>query len=645
MPDVKMNAPIQSYRLSRSESGNTLTLIAAITAGVLIIILLFALGYIRLTGSNQEQRTAVEAAALAAAKETSRIVINDPNFGYVSISDAAPIGKATAAGDNYFMPVNGINTMMGTIRLDLIIAESLSNPAMKALAKRDLANLKLAKDNLANEIRQALTGSGSSKDIDGNPVNPYTAAETAYNQNLVRMSGDAHYVSGSMKLTLGSINSPMQTNVPTPKPASYANVSDEQAMNERYMSGINIPFGGEDFVFAAIGDSLKLVDPRKFTETLASVPYQMPAVIKAEADQKIQNQTDKTYRTVHAQTCAATASVYDPKPAPGALSVSFPDTMPPEITSISSILSLPGMNGGAPIDIKTSNNGDFPEPGSTLVPSSWNGGGGVGNGTNLVSGGFYDWLRRSGARINADQAVKLLTEPLISSGGLPIIHIFSVKPNGDIQYNNDLTLDTSPYWVASENQLYAVALDALGSSDGNGYDVHIRDYGYIPGTMNGGKHGGEPLRNAQVVVPIAMSHPLQTAVTVGSSKLVIASDGKSGTMYGGDCGGDGDGAASWNWIGSPPPGPPTKVTIGGINYKIWPNATGATGLVRNDFGLPGGLPLVQFLLGPAGGANRLTYLQNGAAVDIRFRHAIPYVDPVDGTNKKGYKTKKNDLTD
>lgn len=635
-----MKSPSNFAQQCRNSSGNTLALIAAISAGILILILLFALSYTRLVGSNQEQRTAVEAAALAAAKEVSRIVINDPNFGYVSLSDAAPIGKATAAGDNYFMPVNGINTMMGTIRLDLIIADSLGNLPMKALAKRDLANLKLAKEKLVTEIRQSLTGAGSSKDIDGNPVNPYTAAEAAYNQNLVRMSGNASYVPNSMKLTLGSISAPMQTNVPVPKPTSYANVDDEQAMNGFYMSGVNVPYDGEDFVFGAIGDSLKLVDPRKFAETQSGVPYQMPSVVKAEADQRIQDQADKSYKTVHAQTCAATASVYDPKPAPGTLTLSFPDQMPPEITSINSILSLPNMNGPGPIDIKKSTNGDYPEPGSSLVPNTWTGGG-TANGNTVASGAYYDWLRRSGARMNADQAVKLLTEPLTNSG-LPSIHIFSVKPDGTIQYNYDPSLDTAPYWVASENQMYGVALDALTSTNGNAYDVHVRDYGYQPGTINGGKHGGEPLKNAQVTVPIAMLHPGQTIATVGSRRLEIASSGTSGTMFGGDCGGSGDGA-TWNWIGSPPPGPPTAVTINGVQYKIWPNATGGpSGLVRNDFGLPGGLPLVQFLLGPAGGLDRPTYLQNGASVDIRFRHAIPYVDPTDGATKKGYKTKKND---
>ncbi|MBA3856839.1 MAG: hypothetical protein C0507_08015 [Cyanobacteria bacterium PR.3.49] len=638
-----MNQRLQSNAFERRESGNTLALVAAIAAGILIFILLFALGYTRLVGSNQEQRTSVEAAALAAAKEASRIVINDPNFGYISLSDAAPVGKATVAGDNYFMPVNSINTLMGTIRLDLIIAVTLNNATMKELAKRDLANLKLAKENLSNDIRQALTGSGNSKDVDGNQVNPYTAAENAYKQNLVRMTGNSSYVNGSMKLTLGAISAPMQTNVPIPRPASYANVSDNQSMNGFYMSGQNIPFDGEDFVFAPIGASLKLVDPRKFTETLGSVPYQMPAVIKAEADHKIQDQADKTWRTVHAQTCASAASVYDPRPAPGTLTLSFPDVMPPEITTINTMLLMPGMNGSAPIEIKTAENGDYPEPGTSLVPTTW-GGGGTANGQAVASGGFYDWIKRSGARLNADQAVKVLSEPLSNTAGLPSMHIFSVKPDGSIQYNYDPAIDTEPYWVASHKQLYAVNLDALKSTDGNIYDVHIRDYDYRPGTINGGKHGGEPLRNAKLIVPITMGHPQQMRFAVGSRRLELADSGQSGTMFGGDCGGSGDGATSWTWIGSPPPGPPTKLTIGGVNYKIWPNAGGAA-MVRNDFGLPGGLPLLQFILGPGAGDRRPTYLQNGAVVDIRFRHAIEFPDPVGGALKKGYKTKKNDTTD
>jgi hypothetical protein len=626
---------MQMLRLARSASGNTLALIAGV-GFILIVILLFALGYTRLVGSSQEQKTAIEAASLAAAKELGRIVINDPNFGYISLSDAAPVGKATAAGDNYFMPVYGVNTLMGTIRLDLIIADALGNTAMKNLAKRDLANLKNANNTLINELKASLNGSGSAKDIDGQVVNPYSAAESAYKQNQVRLTGGSSYVAGSMKLTLGCIDGSMQTNIPVPKPSGYSHVSGSQSQNNCYMSGVNIPYGGEDFVFAAVSDSLKLVDPRKFQETSGSVPFQMLSVVKAEADQKMVDPERNTTSVIHALSCAAPASVYDPKPAPGTLTFSFPDGMPPEITNVNSMLILPGMNG-IPVTLQKSTNGDYPEPGASMVPMTYSGGGSADGGT-IVSGSIYDWMRKVGARLDASQMVALFTEPLNNSG-VPTLHIFSVKANGSLQYDSTVSLEQNPYWVASDEQLYAIAQDALKSSDTYEYDVHVRDYTYQPGTINGGKHGGEPLANSAVVVPIVS----KKSTEVGSHRLEIASAGTSGTMEGGDCGGYGDGATSWNWLGGPPPGPPTTTTVGGVSYKIWPNAPLSI-LGRNDFGLlDPARTLVQFPNGPAGGLMRSTYLQNGAAVDIRFRQVVD-LTPV-GIPKKFYVTKKGDLTD
>ncbi|MBA3856838.1 MAG: hypothetical protein C0507_08010 [Cyanobacteria bacterium PR.3.49] len=612
--------------------GNTLVLIVAVMA-ILIAILLFALGYTRLVGSSQEQKTAIEAASLAAAKEISRIVINDPNFGFISLSDAAPVGKSTTAGDNYFMPVFGINTLMGTIRLDLIIAESMNNNTMKTLAKRDLTNLKLAKETLIAELKQSLINSGASKDADGQPVNPYTAAEQAYLQNQVRLTGGSSYVAGSMKLSLGCLEGPIQTNIPIPKPSSYSHVSGNQSRNECYMSGVNIPFAGEDFVFAAVTDSLKLVDPRKFTDTAAGLPYQMPSIVKAEADQKIQDPERKTTSVVHAVSCAAPASVYDPKPAPGSLTFSFPDGTPPELTNINSILVLSGLNGNTTI-LQKSTGGDYPEPGSSLSPM----GGSTLDGGALLATGIYDWLKRAGARLDAEKAVDMLTENF-SNSGVPSIHIFSVKANGTIQYNSSISIEQNPYWPASENQLYGQSQDALTSSDGFTYDMHVRDYTYQPGTINGGKHGGEPLTNPVVVVPIVTEDSRE----VGAGKMEIAMSGNEGTMVGGDCGGSGDGATSWVWIGSPPPGPPTKVTINGVSYKIWPNASSPI-LGRNDFGLlDPARTIVSMSSGPGGGLMRPTYLQNGAAVDVRFRQAID-LTPV-GTPKKVYVNKKGDLID
>ncbi|MCC6978065.1 MAG: hypothetical protein IT343_07065, partial [Candidatus Melainabacteria bacterium] len=106
----------------RRQRGNMIALVAAIGAGLLVALLLFALAYTRLLGGNQEQKTAIEAASLAAAKDLGRIVMKDDHFGWVSLSDYAPTGSMTKAPDGFFQPVYSMNTILASIRLDLIMA-------------------------------------------------------------------------------------------------------------------------------------------------------------------------------------------------------------------------------------------------------------------------------------------------------------------------------------------------------------------------------------------------------------------------------------------------------------------------------------------------------------------------------------------
>jgi hypothetical protein len=107
----------------RSDRGNMIALLAAITLGLVLVLLIFALRFTRFLGSNQEQRTAIEAAALAAANDISRITIDDPNFGMIALSDFAPVGFDTVAVDKQPTPVRGINTVLATVRVDMIIAD------------------------------------------------------------------------------------------------------------------------------------------------------------------------------------------------------------------------------------------------------------------------------------------------------------------------------------------------------------------------------------------------------------------------------------------------------------------------------------------------------------------------------------------
>lgn len=70
--------------LNRNEKGNFIALASAITGFILIALCLFAFNYSRALGSFQEHKTAVEAASLAAAQDLSRIVIDDPNYGFIA---------------------------------------------------------------------------------------------------------------------------------------------------------------------------------------------------------------------------------------------------------------------------------------------------------------------------------------------------------------------------------------------------------------------------------------------------------------------------------------------------------------------------------------------------------------------------------
>jgi len=240
---------------SRKASGNMIILITAVVF-VIFALLLFALSFIRVIGSHAEQRTAIEAASLAAARDVSNIVINTPEFGYIGLSDSAPSGANTVAGDTFYTPVHSVNTLIGTVRLDMIIANDLGVPAFEELALNDLAAIKNRANQLFDVIEGSLTSTGSANDKHGNVVSPYVSAENAYQQNQIRMTGGSSYVPGSLQMQIGTILGGSATNVPVPQPASAdGSLNSSNTIAGYYKSYVNIPYNGQDFYFQAVGDN------------------------------------------------------------------------------------------------------------------------------------------------------------------------------------------------------------------------------------------------------------------------------------------------------------------------------------------------------------------------------------------------------
>lgn len=633
-----------------------LILVTAVILGIIVVLVLFALGYARLLGSSSEQKTSIETAAIAAARDISNIVIDTDEFGFVGLSDSAPNGNATTVGDNFDTPVHSINTLMGTARLDYLIASQpgLDIQVWRELALSDLAKTKTVSQQLIDTINDAILPGGSATDKNGQPVTPYKSAEDAYKVNQIRMTGGSNYVNGSLRLALGALDGGSLTNVPVPQPlGTDTTLNGTNTASNFYKSYVNVPLNNEDFVFAGVGSSIKLVDWKKWVPTVSGLPYQFPTIIRAEADQLVKNATasDQVLKSV---ACAQPASVYDPRPAPGALTLSFPDGMPNGAEALTKPIDLYAAflsSADDECDYYSASPGDFPvSSGSQISPSmAWP----VPSDPQRLAStacklAVFDWLRRAGTRANVDSVVGMHFTPFLPqgpdvpwppttpTGNIPrgIAHIYKFDTDGVIYYEG-AEIKPYPWWVVSDRQNLIECYDAI--TDGAApftvqpvpltivppisvplgqveftkrYDMFVRIYSrkYGPGS---GKHGGEPMDNDLV----SYGKP-----KLKLPKLKIESKGRYGTATA---------YSAWTGRGAKKKGPAIGVGVGAI----------PTLMPQEDFAFKWALVS---LTGPqyddtanlyekydaTGSGLRQTYVTNGSVADIRFRRVVIGKDPV-----------------
>jgi len=602
----------------RRQHGNMIALVAAIGAGILVALLLFALAYTRLLGGNQEQRTAIEAASLAAAKDLGRIVLKDDHFGWVSLSDYAPTGTMTKAPDGLYQPVYSLNTILATIRLDMIMADQISaatgNPTSmttwRNLADQDYNAAMTAKNNLVTLLQNSLLPGGdpNAKDIHGALVQPYAGAETAYKQNNVRQTGGSAYVNGSLKLDLGCLDGGAETTVSIPTPNSKAALGGAPTQNGKYMSYTNYPYNGKNFVFTAAGTAIKLVDVKKFKKTLG-LPYFIPAIVMAEADQKFfeNGDTSKPARIIHSVSCAQPACVPDPRPAPGLFIADFVDgAVPTSIERPSDWLNQSQLtNSTNPADMKTPQGGDYNGPGSTgtLVPDS-----SLGSSTlppaNGLAAAIYDWLRRGGHNVNIDSVIAMINGAGNPDGTFKPNKMYKwiIDQNGNIQCSAS-GAQKEPYLAISENQLYMECGDAMDEIDATSggkkspWALYMKDQCRDWGDVYGGQHAGQPIPVTGTTLAYDPAEKWIACLPAPLADNAIAINGNRGSANLGELGVSGTGA----------------------NHKKG-GGTATTNLpVHNldDFAEPG----VTGLNYPpsSGGAMPPQYLRNAVAINVRFR--------------------------
>jgi hypothetical protein len=137
------------------------------------------------------------------------------------------------------------------------------------------------------------------------------------------MTGGSAYTAGTLRLSLGGINGGAPTSLKLPKPVNMANVPAGAQQNNCYKSYINLPVDGTDYVFAGIGDSIKLFDAKNWVAAVPGLPYQLATVVRAEATQQLNGH--EVQATKHPAVAAPNQPTSLTKPCPGALTFSFPD--------------------------------------------------------------------------------------------------------------------------------------------------------------------------------------------------------------------------------------------------------------------------------------------------------------------------------
>ncbi len=521
------NGKRSAARNPRNAQGSILLIYLFLVAGF-ISVLMGAFSFGRMFILSHRHTRAVEAGCLAAAGDLSRIVVNDPHFGFVALTDYPPVGKATLAGDGEPLPVVGINTILGTARLDLILAEEIGSDDLIAAAQEEVREAKRAARTLNNALECSLNPRSTDYffDLNGTRVEPYKHAMEVYKTNLHDTPELDRADVRSMKLELGWLDGGMaKTNTPVPKPLRYARMGkSEEAF---YPAFVDAPVGSESFFFAGLTEQTSLVDAGQYRNAdgkrICSVIKMTSAidVHKAAARGVKQSETPIEFSFSN-NACAESYYISDATPAP-ALVVSFPDGLVPDIRCLRDILRDDRLARKRVQALKATG-GDYPADSSARLstpPAE------LPTHVRLeFARGFLHWLRAAHCKVRVDSLLDSLDRPFS-----PVL-----DPSTDRVRPFAYAFDTKGRVIATcpktnpfreqavyDGQVCVLAFDAVPVGNTT-WTVRCRDQIAKLGTIDGGKHGGQPMPS---LIPNWMDTPEEIDDTIPVDVLKAANPTKT----------------------------------------------------------------------------------------------------------------------
>ena len=209
-------------------------------------------------------RLPLEQAALAASREMTRIVVEDPKFGYVGLFDAIPLTPYRSGKKNSLKPVRSVNTLLAASRLELVLADRLGSAVLKKAAVENFKATIGAARHLETQMELSLKNTKSDTFLDqyGEPVHPYKCGLEAFKNSLKSCPAEVqnYYANKSLPaFTLGWSETSGRTLTRVPQPIREAGLDSSKVWNGFYRPGLNAAYDGNDFYFSGAGEESKFI--------------------------------------------------------------------------------------------------------------------------------------------------------------------------------------------------------------------------------------------------------------------------------------------------------------------------------------------------------------------------------------------------
>jgi hypothetical protein len=464
--------------------------ILAIFAGIFGLLFLA-----RFVVTHKTQTTAAESAVLEASRQLSRIVIEDPYYGYVSLCDYPPTGKGTVAPDGEPLPVIGINTALASARTNQLIAGRLGDEQMARLAALEADEARRAARTLEQRLSQALTVRGSERDVNGEVVRPYQNAYEIFQGNVNTLSRGLEPKIQKFSLSLGWLDATCSSGQAVPEPLSMAGVHKGDNISGCYTAYKNVAVGQQEYYFAAISAVPSLVDAAQFHvgdgKRMCSAVKLSADVVEYSLSTEAPGKGVAQYR-VHTEACALPPKNDNPQPQP-CLVLYFPHGMPICAASIRDLLQCPQATRGH-AQMTVARGGDYGKDlSSQLVPGSLPGLDAAPSTGQVLSTVFYNWISAAHGKVRIDSLDEAISVSLSKSVGVSLARpyvIMELDSAGQVAVRACATVPFN-YQCLQDGQMLFEIPSAL--NDGQSpWAITCFDHVAQRGA-SGGKHIGQPL--------------------------------------------------------------------------------------------------------------------------------------------------------